>query len=107
MAAHLGAAVRALADGPNFAALATINSDGSPQTSVMWVGLDGDDLVFSTVAGRRKVRNMERDPRVVDSCLQLARGLLRLRAHLGKLWSGAVFLAVTRGERCPPGSSRE
>jgi PPOX class probable F420-dependent enzyme len=64
MTAHLSAAVRALADGPNFAALATINPDGSPQTSVMWVGLDGDDLVFSTVAGRRKVRNMERDPRV-------------------------------------------
>ncbi|MGW5365128.1 PPOX class F420-dependent oxidoreductase [Actinopolymorpha pittospori] len=60
----LNDAVRALADGPNFATLATLNPDGSPQTSLMWVGLDGDDLVFSTVAGRRKVRNMERDPRV-------------------------------------------
>lgn len=60
----LNNAVRALADGPNFATLATLNPDGSPQTSLMWVGLDGDDLVFSTVAGRRKVRNMERDPRV-------------------------------------------
>ncbi len=64
MAAHLNAAVRALVDGPNFAVLATINPDGSPQSSLMWVGLDGDDLVFSTVDGRRKVRNMERDPRV-------------------------------------------
>jgi len=64
MAALLNDAVRGLADGPNFATLATINPDGSPQTSVMWVGLDGDDLVFSTVAGRRKVRNMEREPRV-------------------------------------------
>lgn len=57
-------AVRRLAEGPNFATLATINPDGSPQTSVMWVGLDGDDLVFSTVVGRRTVRNIEREPRV-------------------------------------------
>ena len=44
--------------------LATVNPDGSPQTSVMWVGRDGDDLLFSTVAWRVKHRNMSRDPRV-------------------------------------------
>jgi PPOX class probable F420-dependent enzyme len=37
----------------------------------MWVGRDGDDVLFSTVAGRRKHRNLERDPRasvtVIDS----------------------------------------
>lgn len=72
MGAMLNDAVRALADGPNFATLATINPDGSPQTSLMWVGRDGDDLVFSTVAGRRKVRNMERDPRVSMTILDHA-----------------------------------
>jgi len=53
-----------LIDGRNYAVLATVNADGSPQTSVMWVGRDGDDLLFSTVAGRVKHRNMVRDPRV-------------------------------------------
>jgi PPOX class probable F420-dependent enzyme len=41
-----------------------VNPDGSPQTSVVWVGRDHDDLLFSTVAGRVKLRNMLRDPRV-------------------------------------------
>jgi PPOX class probable F420-dependent enzyme len=43
--------------------LATLNPDGGPQTSAMWVGRDGDDVLFSTVAGRRKHRNLVRDPR--------------------------------------------
>jgi PPOX class probable F420-dependent enzyme len=53
-----------LIDGRNYAVLATVNPDGSPQTSVMWVGRDGDDVLFSTVEGRVKHRNMLRDPRV-------------------------------------------
>ncbi|MET0692852.1 MAG: PPOX class F420-dependent oxidoreductase [Propionibacteriaceae bacterium] len=64
MTAVLNDELRRLASGPNFAILATVNPDGSPQTSVVWVGLDGDDLVFSIVDGRRKVRNMRREPRV-------------------------------------------
>jgi PPOX class probable F420-dependent enzyme len=57
-------ATLALLDERNYAVLATVNPDGSPQTSVMWVGRDGNDLLFSTVAGRVKHRNMRRDPRV-------------------------------------------
>jgi PPOX class probable F420-dependent enzyme len=53
-----------LVDGKNYAILATVNPDGSPQTSVVWVGRDGGDLLFSTVLGRVKQRNMRRDPRV-------------------------------------------
>ncbi|MDX6339290.1 MAG: hypothetical protein QOG05_6630, partial [Streptosporangiaceae bacterium] len=56
----------------NYAVLATINPDGSPHTSAMWVGRDGDDLVFSTVEGRVKHRNMLRDPRVSVSVLDSA-----------------------------------
>ena len=41
-----------LLDGKNYAVLATVNPDGSPQTSAMWVGRDGSDLLFSTVEGR-------------------------------------------------------
>jgi PPOX class probable F420-dependent enzyme len=72
MAIPLSAATRALTDGKNYAVLATINADGSPQTSVMWVGRDGDDLLFSTVEGRRKHRNMLRDPRVSVSVIDAA-----------------------------------
>ena len=53
-----------LLDGRNYAVLATVNTDGSPQTSAMWVGRDGNDLLMSTVQGRVKYRNMLRDPRV-------------------------------------------
>ena len=53
-----------MVDGRNFAVVATVNPDGSPQTSVVWVGLDGDAVVFSTTAARRKTRNILRDPRV-------------------------------------------
>jgi PPOX class probable F420-dependent enzyme len=53
-----------LVDGRNYAVLATVNPDGSPQTSVVWVGRDGDGVLFSTVEGRVKHRNMLRDPRV-------------------------------------------
>jgi PPOX class probable F420-dependent enzyme len=63
MAALLNDAVRQLLDDPNPAVLATINPDGSPQTSVVWVGRDEDDLLISTAAGRRKERNLRRDPR--------------------------------------------
>jgi len=49
---------------PVFVVLTTINPDGAPQSSVVWTKVDGDDVVFSTIRGRRKCRNMERDPRV-------------------------------------------
>ncbi|GAA0394490.1 PPOX class F420-dependent enzyme [Acrocarpospora corrugata] len=55
--------VRDLFDGVNFATVSSVNQDGSPQTSVVWVRTDGDDILFSTVKGRRKHRNLERDPR--------------------------------------------
>jgi PPOX class probable F420-dependent enzyme len=64
MAISLNQAVRRLLDDPNPAVLATINADGSPQTSVIWVGREGDELVISSAAGRRKDVNIRRDPRV-------------------------------------------
>jgi PPOX class probable F420-dependent enzyme len=72
MSILLSDATVALLDGKNYAILATINPDGSPQTSVLWVGRDGNDLLFSTVAGRVKHRNMERDPRVSVTVLDSA-----------------------------------
>ena len=64
MAIQFSEATLRLLDGRNYAVMATVNPDGSPQTSVIWVGRDGGDLLFSTVAGRAKHRNLQRDPRV-------------------------------------------
>ncbi len=72
MAISLSAATLRLLDGRNYAVLATINPDGSPHTSAMWIGRDGDDLLFSTVEGRVKHRNMMRDPRVSVTVLESA-----------------------------------
>jgi PPOX class probable F420-dependent enzyme len=55
-----------VASGP-LAHLSTVNADGSPQVSVIWVGLDGDDLVSGHMQRYAKLRNIERDPRVVLS----------------------------------------
>jgi PPOX class probable F420-dependent enzyme len=55
---------RELIDGQNFASVATIQADGSPQSSIVWVRRDGDDVLFSTAKGRRKYANLLADPRV-------------------------------------------
>jgi PPOX class probable F420-dependent enzyme len=55
---------KALFDAPEFATIATIEPDGRPQMSVVWIERDGDDLLVSTVKGRRKHLNIEKDPRV-------------------------------------------
>lgn len=49
--------------GPNFAVVATIARDGTPQLSVVWADWDGECVVFNTAAGRAKPRNLERDSR--------------------------------------------
>jgi PPOX class probable F420-dependent enzyme len=64
MTASLSETARKIIDEPNPAVLATVNPDGSPQTSVVWVRRDGDDLLISSAAGRRKDKNLARDPRV-------------------------------------------
>ena len=55
---------KAWIDQHEFAVIGTTLPNGSPQLSVVWVTRDGDDLLVSTVKGRRKHLNMERDPRV-------------------------------------------
>lgn len=63
MSVTLSDSARKILNAPSLGILATLNPDGSPQTSVVWVGTDGDDVVISSQAGRRKVVNLERDPR--------------------------------------------
>lgn len=64
----LNKAARAVIESGALAHLATINEDGSPQVAVVWVGLDGDELVSAHLDGRqKKLANIRRDPRVVLS----------------------------------------
>ena len=60
-------ALRDLIESGPMVHLSTINADGSPQVSVVWVGLDGDELVTAHMGWYAKLRNIERDPRVVLS----------------------------------------
>ena len=61
---ELSEAARALFDEKTFATAATIQPDGQPQLSVVWVKREGDDVVFSTKEGRRKHLNLVRDDRI-------------------------------------------
>lgn len=56
--------VKAILDQPVFVHVATVNPDGSPQNSVVWIERDGDLLRFSTAEGRVKPRNLRNDSRV-------------------------------------------
>ncbi|HSB84880.1 MAG TPA: PPOX class F420-dependent oxidoreductase [Ilumatobacteraceae bacterium] len=47
--------------------LVTLNPDGSPQVTMIWVGRDGDELLVAHLGAGQKVRNVERDPRVALS----------------------------------------
>jgi PPOX class probable F420-dependent enzyme len=59
--------VRALLRAPNIAHVATIQPDGGPHAVPVWIGTDGDRLLFLAAPGSRKARNIERDPRVAIS----------------------------------------
>ncbi|MFC4030224.1 PPOX class F420-dependent oxidoreductase [Streptomyces polygonati] len=62
--AALSDSARALIDANSYATVGTIQPDGQPQLSLVWVTRDGDDVLFSTLASRRKHTNLVRDPRI-------------------------------------------
>ena len=64
MPAELSDSLKALLDSPVFITVATLQPDGSPQVSPVWVTRDGDDVLFSTTVDRQKYKNLMRDPRV-------------------------------------------
>jgi PPOX class probable F420-dependent enzyme len=49
---------------PTFAHLATVNADGSPQVTPVWVDFDGTNVIINTARGRVKAKNIARQPRV-------------------------------------------
>ncbi len=60
----LPASARELLESAALAHLVTLNEDGSPQVTCIWVGLDGDEIVAAHLMPQRKLENMRRDPRV-------------------------------------------
>jgi PPOX class probable F420-dependent enzyme len=55
-----------IASGP-LAHLVTLNPDGSPQVTIVWIGIEGDEIVSGHLFRHRKVENILRDPRVALS----------------------------------------
>lgn len=59
--------VRAVLEGRVLGHLVTLEPDGRPQVSIVWVGIDGDEIVAAHLPEHRKIRNIRRDPRVALS----------------------------------------
>lgn len=70
-----------IASGP-LAHLTTLNADGSPQVSVVWVGVEGDEFVVAHMGPWQKVRNLQRDPRVALSMLSREKDEMGLEGYL-------------------------
>jgi PPOX class probable F420-dependent enzyme len=67
MAVELPEKIRNAIDGPQFWHLATVNPDGSPQISTIWVMPKGDNILVNTALGRKKPRNIDANPHVALS----------------------------------------
>jgi PPOX class probable F420-dependent enzyme len=79
----LSDAARRLLESDALAHVVTVNPDGSPQVAVVWVGLEGDEIVAGHLDVRqRKVRNLRRDPRVAVSVESDVTNPMGLREHL-------------------------
>jgi PPOX class probable F420-dependent enzyme len=74
--------VRRLVAEGHLAHLVTLNADGTPQVSVVWIGIDGDELVSAHLNERVKVRNLRGDPRAVISMESEAVQANGLQQHL-------------------------
>jgi PPOX class probable F420-dependent enzyme len=78
---------RALLESAALAHLVTLERDGRPQVSIVWVGLDGEEIVAAHLPEHRKIRNMRRDPRValsVEASTHTAIGLTEYLVVYGR-----------------------
>jgi PPOX class probable F420-dependent enzyme len=92
-------AVRAFLKEKRFAVLATINADGTPQQTIMWYELQGDEIMMNTRDGRVKSGNFRRDPRA-SICVEdgyrgvTIQGTVRLEENPGIAQADIRRLAV-------------
>jgi PPOX class probable F420-dependent enzyme len=73
---------RALLESAAPAHLVTLNADGSPQVTIVWVGLDGDEIVIGHLPEHRKIRNIRNDSRVALSIETGERNAMGLNEYL-------------------------
>jgi len=93
----LNAAARRLIESGRPAHLVTVNPDGSPQVTIVWIGLDGDELVSGHLDERQKLRNVRRDSRVV----------LSLETGVVNDFGLAEYLVVTGSARVTEGGAAD
>ena len=117
MAVEIPDKIRKALEEPQFWHLATVNPDGSPQVSTVWVGPKDDKILINTALGRKKPRNLERNPNVALSWVDPENGYhsasiqgrvveLRWRhtseaAATAAMSSGSVCAASTRARAWP------
>lgn len=82
--------VRAVLESDALAHVVTLDEDGSPHVTIVWVGLDGDEIVYATLFDQRKLRNVRRDPRVVLSIATEKTNEMGLREYLVVYGTGTV-----------------
>ena len=80
--AAIPASVRAVVESGRLAHYVTLNSDGSPQVTCVWVGIDGDEIVMGHLPEHRKVKNIRRDARVALSIEADGTNAIGLRRYL-------------------------
>jgi PPOX class probable F420-dependent enzyme len=93
--------IKTLVRGANFAHLATLMPDGSPQVAPVWVDLEGDRILVGTGAGSLKAKNAKRDARVALSIVAYDNPYVeaQLRGRVAERWTDADFKIMDRISR--------
>jgi PPOX class probable F420-dependent enzyme len=79
-------------NGKNFATVATVMPDGSPEATLVWIETDGTYIYFNTAMHRLKARNLQRDPRVaivVYDCSEPYSEVLAIKGRVELIFEGA------------------
>src|SRR6202521_4841923 len=79
-------------NGKNFATVATVMADGSPEATLVWIETDGTYIYFNTALHRLKARNLKRDPRVaivVYDCNEPYSDVLAIKGRVEMILEGA------------------
>src|SRR3954453_19525478 len=67
MAAKISPSLRKMLEDKAYGHVVTFNAQGNPELTMVWMDVEGDELLFNTAEGRRKPDNIRRDPRVIVS----------------------------------------
>jgi PPOX class probable F420-dependent enzyme len=67
MAITLPQSVKKILQDKAYGHVVTFNKDATPQATMVWVDVEGDEVLFNTAEGRRKPQNLRRDPRIIIS----------------------------------------